>query len=736
MIKFICSFYLFINFFSCMIILFHLLNNYNKIFIINLGHWVKFNNLVIDWEFCIDSMNILMLFVVIFVSILVHLYSWDYMDKDPHFTRFISYLSLFTFFMIILLAANNFIIMFIGWEGVGLSSYLLINFWYTRIQANKAAIKAMLINKVGDFALLIGMLLIFKTFETFNYHEIFLLNYLYKSKMDLICFFLFIGCMGKSAQLGLHMWLPDAMEGPTPVSALIHAATMVTAGVFLVIKCSFMFEFAEFTLGFISIIGSLTALFGASVGFMQYDIKKIIAYSTCSQLGLMFCACGLSAYSLALFHLINHAFFKALLFLCAGSVIHALNDEQDIRKMGSLKNLLPFTYIAMLIASLSLMGFPFLSGFYSKELILFIVYLDQFRFSFIKFLFIYLASILTVLYSLKILYKVFFNNVLGLKKKYLNVHEAKPIVLTIYFILIFFSIFSGYLLKDFIVGHGSIFFNNSIFYLPKNYTLVYSEFISPFIKILIFFIPILGFIIYIFIKKYNFLSNKYYLFYIFINKKYFFDRFLNVINLQFINLSFSFFYRVIDKGIIEMCIRTQINYINKLSTFIKNLSKFNLKVYMSLLVYLSIFLIIYICLYNAIVSDSWCRLVSFGFPFFHFKRLYRKYRRIFYKLLMDTDIDKEGRVDFTDYGKISYDFNFKENVERMKKEQKYNEHYRMGLVLKISIFESILLSEKYALEKLKFHLRCLKFIRILIFKFLVKKLKLYLKLHDYLVSKY
>jgi NADH-ubiquinone oxidoreductase chain 5 len=500
-VKIICLFFLILSLLSCITILLDLLFNFEKFYLINLGNWVDFDNLVIDWEFCIDSMNILLLFVVIFISSLVHLYSWDYMKNDPHFTRFISYLSLFTFFMIILLAANNFIVMFIGWEGVGLSSYLLINFWYTRIQANKAAIKAMIINKIGDFGLLVGMMLIFKFFETFNYHEVFMLSYLYKTKMDLICFFLFIGCMGKSAQIGLHMWLPDAMEGPTPVSALIHAATMVTAGVFLVIKCSFMFEFAELTLGFITIIGALTSFFGASVGFMQYDIKKIIAYSTCSQLGLMFCACGLSAYSLGLFHLINHAFFKALLFLCAGSVIHALQDEQDIRKMGGLKNILPFTYVAMLIASLSLMGFPFLSGFYSKELILFVTYLDQFRFSFLKFGLLYLASVLTVLYSLKILYNVFFNKPNGYKKKYLLAHEASPLVIGIYSILIFFSIFSGFLLKDLLIGHGSVFLVNSIFYLPKNYTLTYAEFINPNIKLLVLFIPLFGLILFTKIKR-------------------------------------------------------------------------------------------------------------------------------------------------------------------------------------------------------------------------------------------
>jgi NADH-ubiquinone oxidoreductase chain 5 len=593
--RFYVIFFNFISLIAALIatinLLYILILDYEQMFIINLGNWIEFDNLEIDWEFCIDSMNILLLFVVIFISSLVHIYSWDYMKNDPHFTRFISLLSLFTFFMIILLSANNFIVMFIGWEGVGLASYLLINFWFTRIQANKAAIKAMVINKIGDFGLMLGMLLIFKFFETFNYHEIFLLGYLYQTKMDLICFFLFIGCMGKSAQLGLHMWLPDAMEGPTPVSALIHAATMVTAGVFLVIKCSFLFEFAEITLGFMTIIGALTSVFGASVGFMQYDIKKIIAYSTCSQLGLMFCACGLSAYSLALFHLINHAFFKALLFLCAGSVIHSLNDEQDIRKMGGLKNVLPFTYVAMLIASLSLMGFPFLSGFYSKELILFNTYLDHFNFSLLKFSLLYIASIFTVLYSLKILYKVFFNKPNGYRIRYLKIHEASPIVLFIYSLLVIFSIFSGYFLKDMLVGNGSIFLVNSIFVLPKHSTLIYAEFINNYIKILVLLIPVIGSIIFYYIKDFNYLNNNFYYLFIFLNKKYFFDRVLNIFNLIFIKISFDFFYKIIDKGIIESFIQFFINVLYSFSNKISKLGKFNL--YFYLRIFFLILLIIF-----------------------------------------------------------------------------------------------------------------------------------------------
>ena len=313
--------------------------------------------------------------VVTFVSSIVHLYSTEYMEHDPHLPRFMSYLSLFTFFMLILITANNFLQMFVGWEGVGLSSYLLINFWFTRIQANKAAIKAMLVNRVGDFAILLAIFSIYFIFNTLDYEVIFtlvplVLNYsvvigfLKLPLLDLICILLFIGAMGKSAQLGLHTWLPDAMEGPTPVSALIHAATMVTAGVFLLARCSFIFEFSPVALNFVTFIGSLTAFFAATTGLFQNDMKKVIAYSTCSQLGYMIFSCGLSSYEVGVFHLSNHAFFKALLFLGAGSVIHAVNDEQDMRKLGGLQKLLPFSYAIMLIGSLALMGFPFLTGFY------------------------------------------------------------------------------------------------------------------------------------------------------------------------------------------------------------------------------------------------------------------------------------------------------------------------------------------------------------------------------------
>ena len=354
------------------LILFYDVTLNGVVYKLTMGSWITVDSLNIEWSFCFDSLTSVMLIVVTFISTLVHLYSTEYMEYDPHLPRFMSYLSLFTFFMLILITANNFLQMFVGWEGVGLSSYLLINFWFTRIQANKAAIKAMLVNRIGDFSLLLAIFAIYFVFNSLDYDTVFSLVPLmldYKilvgsSKipaLDMICILLFLGAMGKSAQLGLHTWLPDAMEGPTPVSALIHAATMVTAGVFLIARCSPIYEYAPYVLNIITVIGASTAFFAATVGLVQNDLKKVIAYSTCSQLGYMIFACGLSNYSVGVFHLMNHAFFKALLFLGAGSVIHAVSDEQDMRKMGGLKNLVPFTYSLMVIGSLALIGFPFLS---------------------------------------------------------------------------------------------------------------------------------------------------------------------------------------------------------------------------------------------------------------------------------------------------------------------------------------------------------------------------------------
>jgi len=396
-------------------------------YIVVLKEWMYTDDLFVNWGFCFDSLTCVMIVVVTFISSLVHLYSTEYMENDPHLTRFMSYLSLFTFFMLILVTADNFLQMFVGWEGVGVSSYLLINFWFTRIQANKAAIKAMLVNRVGDFFLLLGMFTIYMNFGSLNYDIVFnsvhevsnnisLFGIYEINSIDLICLFLFLGAMGKSAQIGLHTWLPDAMEGPTPVSALIHAATMVTAGVFLVCRCSYLFEQSPFVLSIVTLVGAMTAFFAATTGLFQNDMKKVIAYSTCSQLGYMVFACGLSSYDVGMFHLSNHAFFKALLFLGAGAVIHAVSDEQDMRKMGGLKNLLPFTYSVILIGSLALVGFPFLAGFYSKDIILEVsgsTYTTVGLFSYVLGI---IAAFCTSFYSTRLFFLVFLANPNGNKK--------------------------------------------------------------------------------------------------------------------------------------------------------------------------------------------------------------------------------------------------------------------------------------------------------------------------------
>lgn len=492
------------------------------------------------------------------------------MLNDPHVTRFMSYLSLFTFFMLILVTANNFLQMFIGWEGVGVSSYLLINFWYTRIQANKAAIKAMLINRIGDFALLLAMFSIYCNFNSLNYDSIFaltpfttnnqiILGIFKMPALDMISILLFLGAMGKSAQLGFHTWLPDAMEGPTPVSALIHAATMVTAGVFLLVRCSYIIEFSLIALFFITLIGACTAFFAATTGLFQNDIKRIIAYSTCSQLGYMVFACGLSSYEVGIFHLSNHAFFKALLFLGAGSIIHALADEQDLRKMGGLKQLLPFSYAIMLIGSLALIGFPFLAGFYSKDVILELSFMSYSLTGHFSFILGTLAAFCTAFYSMRILFLVFLSPANGNKNIIFNAHEGSwQLTLPLLF-LSFFSVFIGYLTKDLIIGFGTDFWSSAIWVFPTNYKLTDIEFIQTKWKILPLIFTVAGaalaYLLYsAYLLKYFKIkmSTVYKNFYNFFNKKWFIDRLYTEFLVQnCLITSFNFFYIEIDRGILE-----------------------------------------------------------------------------------------------------------------------------------------------------------------------------------------
>lgn len=417
-----------------------------------LWNWFDLGLLNNPLGFYYDELTACMLIVVTTISCLVHLYSTSYMDGDPHLPRFMSYLSLFTFFMLILISSNNFVQLFIGWEGVGLCSYLLINFWYTRIQANKAGIKAMLVNRVGDVGMILAMILIWMNFGSLEFCVVFStsnLNSVSDYNILLICILLLIGAVGKSAQLGLHTWLPDAMEGPTPVSALIHAATMVTAGVFLIIRSSPLFELTTSGLLLTTLIGSFTAFFAATVGLAQNDLKKVIAYSTCSQLGYMVMICGISSYSTGLFHLFNHAFFKALLFLSAGSIIHALLDEQDMRRMGSMKELTPFSFAAIFVGSVSLMGLPFLTGFYSKDFILELAF-DKYMLSFALWLGLG-AAFFTAFYSFRLVYFTFMEKPLSSKRSLQKAHEGNWNLITPLVILLVGSLTIGYFSQYFII---------------------------------------------------------------------------------------------------------------------------------------------------------------------------------------------------------------------------------------------------------------------------------------------
>ncbi len=453
-----------------------IINQYQDNIII--AKWISSGSLDVNWSMKIDPLSAVMLVVVTSVSSLVHIYSIGYMSHDPHKPRFMAYLSLFTFAMLMLVTSDNFIQLFFGWEGVGLCSYFLIGFWFKKDTANSAAIKAFLVNRVGDFGFALGIFLIFYLFGTVNYSEVFELiptivdkNLLFLginvNAIDLICLLLFVGAMGKSAQILFHTWLPDAMEGPTPVSALIHAATMVTAGVFLVVRCSPIYEYSELALNVITIVGMSTAFFAATVALVQTDIKKIIAYSTCSQLGYMFFAAGVGAYNVAMFHLFTHAFFKALLFLGSGSVIHAFKNEQNINKMGGVWKKLPYTYTLMIIGTLALTGFPFLSGFYSKDAIIEFAYLRGNTTGYYAAGIGIITAFLTSIYSWRLIFKTFHGDYNNKDIKIEETHESPLVMLIPLIFLSIGAIFAGYTFKALFLGYGGInnFWQESIFFL-------------------------------------------------------------------------------------------------------------------------------------------------------------------------------------------------------------------------------------------------------------------------------
>jgi len=537
--------------------------NYNNNVVV--ATWISSGSLNVNWSINVDALSSVMLVVVTLISAIVHVYSIGYMSHDPCKPRFMAYLSLFTFSMLTLVTSDNFLQLFFGWEGVGLCSYFLIGFWFKKESANAAAIKAFIVNRIGDFGFALGIFLIFYLFGTVNYNEVFQLvpNILNKeisflglnvNSINLICVLLFIGAMGKSAQLFLHTWLPDAMEGPTPVSALIHAATMVTAGVFLVVRCSPIYEFSQFALNLITIIGMSTALFAATVALVQNDIKKIIAYSTCSQLGYMFFAAGVGAYNVAMFHLFTHAFFKALLFLGSGSIIHSFKDEQDIREMGGVWKKLPYTWILMIIGTLALTGFPFLSGFYSKDAIIEFAYLRGNTPGYFAVGIGIFTAFLTSIYSWRLLLKTFHGTYNNKKINYESIHESSMVMIIPLIILAIGSIFAGIIFKEVFIGNESveILWRNSIFFLnplsldhPPNWVI----FITPILVIIS--IPISY---YLFILNKNILNelvkgNK--PLYDFLKNKWYFDELYELIFVKTSKKIGLYFWKNIDIKFID-----------------------------------------------------------------------------------------------------------------------------------------------------------------------------------------
>jgi NADH-quinone oxidoreductase subunit L len=442
--------------------------------------WIDTGELQVDWQLRLDTLSCVMLLVVSLVSAMVHVYSVGYMAHDHSVPRFMAYLSFFTFFMLMLVTADNFVQMFFGWEGVGLCSYLLIGFWYDRPSANAAAIKAFVVNRVGDFGFALGIFAVYLIFETLQFDPVFAAAPdLVGSSIDFLGFqvdaltvttiLLFIGAMGKSAQIGLHTWLPDAMEGPTPVSALIHAATMVTAGVFMVARLSPIFEYTPNALAVVGIIGGTTAIFAASVGMAQNDIKRVIAYSTCSQLGYMFFAAGVSAYSASIFHLMTHAFFKALLFLAAGSVIHALSGEQDMRKMGGLWRHIPATYALMWIGSLALAGIWPFAGYFSKDTIIEAAWAAHTGVGTYSFILGVSAAFITAFYSWRLIIMTFHGEPRASHEVMHHVHESPQVMLIPLYVLAAGAIFAGMIGFHWLVGEGrEAFWHDSILVLAEH----------------------------------------------------------------------------------------------------------------------------------------------------------------------------------------------------------------------------------------------------------------------------
>ncbi len=539
-----------------------ILNDYsnNKL----IFNWITSGSFNINWSIYIDPLTSVMLVVVTLISSIIHIYSIGYMSHDPHKTRFMSYLSLFTFSMLILITADNFLQLFFGWEGVGLCSYLLIGFWYKKSSANSAAIKAFIVNRIGDFGFAIGIFLIFFFFGTLNYNEVFKIVPTFIEKeiillglefnlITLICVMLFIGAMGKSAQFLLHTWLPDAMEGPTPVSALIHAATMVTAGVFLVVRCSPIFEYSQVALNIVTSVGMITALFAATVALVQNDIKKIIAYSTCSQLGYMFFAAGIGAYHVAIFHLFTHAFFKALLFLGAGCIIHSFNEEQDVRMMGGVWKKIPYTYALMIVGTLALTGFPFLSGYYSKDAIIEFAYLKGNTIGFSAAFVGIFTALLTAFYSWRLIFKTFHGKYNNKNNRISSIHESPLIMLLPTSLLAVGSIFAGILFKTKFIGlDNEQFWSTSILFLKGAQQIHPPMWLVILTPIIVLSVIPMAYYLFILNKKIliNFILKNQFL-YKFLLNKWYFDELYNFIFVNPLKKIGLLFWKTGDINIID-----------------------------------------------------------------------------------------------------------------------------------------------------------------------------------------
>lgn len=574
-------------------------NENHKVIEFTLYSWCYSGSTSFEIGFLIDRLTTLMFVVVLFVSLMVHIYTVGYMDEDIGIKKFFCYISFFTFAMLMLVGANNFLQLFFGWEAVGLASYLLIGFWHQKESAIFANLKAFLINRIGDFGFLLGIVIIFFYFRTLNYIDVFkqvgfiakqdmtlcLFSGFHWSVITIICICLFIGAMGKSAQIPLHVWLPDSMEGPTPISALIHAATMVTAGIFMTTRMSPLFEYSPVALNFILFIGTTTCFLMGLLGIVENDIKRVIAYSTLSQLGLMVAALGVSSYAFSMFHLMTHAFFKALLFLCAGAVIIGTHHEQNIQKMGCLKKYMPLTFVTMLVGSLALIGFPGFSGFFSKDLILESIFFSKLPFAGIAYYVVYVSIFITAFYSFRLFFLIFYtaeykgDSGHGHGHEH-EVHEVEPIIYIPLFLLAIPSIFIGYFFVNSVIG----FYFNDIIFLANKHSSFYhirEEFSSAWCMFThgIFSGPCLfgyagvslAWVFYVYKPNYRIIVSSYFSYVLVILKnKYWFDSFnLSVIVPCVLKLS-SFFYNTCDLFIIDgLLVNGSANLVSTFSKKIK-----------------------------------------------------------------------------------------------------------------------------------------------------------------------